>query len=160
MKKILRLLIAIGIVLSAVSCNNDDKSEDDNQPVSLMKDSEPKTIRYINFERTQFVTTDGWVVNMDENTIFNMQRESCSGFNHSSPQDKDFRMSVIGAVQFEYDLVAGADQLGKKRVRATTVNVWRKECLTPTPSYVIYPDTDKDRYADHEDAFPNDPTKH
>ena len=161
MNKIFRYATAIILASSLfiTSCNESSPAPEE-PTASLNRESALKQVQFINFNRHQVVTTDGWAINITDSTVFIMHRPSCSGFNVSEIGDKDFRLSVIGAIQFEYDLSSPENNLGMKRVNATRFTVWRKDCLETPPSVVYYPDTDRDRYADHEDAYPNDPTRH
>lgn len=113
----------------------------------------PVGIRYINYERTQFVLSDGWTMNITGETEVSRQRPSCSGYNYDSVHN--FEMS--DKIWYKYDQRAPTTHVDQKEANAVVFEAQRAECTEPPIQYVVDIDVDRDGVGATQDADDNDP---
>lgn len=158
--KYIKLLMVIAVALSMSMFAGCDPSsgdggdgEDPMEGIPHIVERGPVGIRYINFDRTQFVLSDGWTMNITGETEVNRQRPSCSGYSH----DSVYSIEMSDKIWYKYDQRAETTIVAQKEANALVFEGQRAECTEPPIQYVVDIDVDRDGVGATQDADDNDP---
>lgn len=161
MRKYLRIAAIVLMALSLVSFVGCDpttgdgggSSEDPTVGIPHIVERGPTAIRYINFDRTQFVLADGWTMNITGETEVNRQRPSCSGYSH----DSVYSFEMSDRIWYKYDQRAASTHVEQREADAVVFEGQRAECTEAPIQYVVDIDADRDGVGATQDADDNDP---
>lgn len=145
------LMILSALFIPFISGCEENSDENDYVPTLISRG--PANIKFINYDRSQFVLTDGWTLNIDGNTEVSRQRPSCSGFNHANV----YEIEKTDFIWYKIDMMAPTTRAADKEATAVEFVAQRAECQEEPIQFVVDIDKDRDGVGAAQDPDDNDP---